>query len=249
MEEKLFLNRIEDMLEMAETRYAVVCSDFLEPAKVAAAEVFLRSRSERYFFWGGYEEAERKRLVVYPEYEQEDMALAEVTVVRLRGNFAYVKADHRDFLGAVLGLGLRREKLGDLLVDADGCFVLTTKEIAEFLLQNEIRVKGVPLKGKILAPEEFVPPEADIKVMNVMLASLRLDVVVAQGFHVSRAVAEELIAGHKVKVNHVEEERKDLTVKSGDILSVRGKGKLKVGELSGSTKKGKLKAELLKYGG
>jgi len=247
MEDKLFYSRLEDMLLRVEKRYVPEVSDFLEPRFLILAQQYLQSRGCNYFFWGGYEEAERKRLVLYSDYDEENMALADVTTVRFTGKFDYVKADHRDFLGAILGLGLRREKLGDLLVDEKGCFAFTTKEIAQFLLQSEIRIKGVPLKGEILEGE-YELPKPNLKPIAVMVASMRLDVILANGFKLSRAGAQELISSHRVKVNHVEVTDNDLLLNEGDVLSVRGKGKLKVGECSGSTKKGKLKVELLKYG-
>ena len=247
MEEKLFYSRLKDMLERVENRYVLEVSDFLEPRQIVLAQQYLQQQHCKYFFWGGYEEAERKRLVLYPDYEECDMALADVVTLRFTGKFDYVKVDHRDFLGAILGLGLRREKLGDLLIDEKGCFVFTTQEMAQFLLQSEIRIKGVPLKGVILQGE-YDLPKPELKAIAVMVASMRLDVILANGFKLSRAGAQEFIASHRVKVNHKEVTENDLLLNEGDVLSVRGKGKLKVGECSGSTKKGKLKVELLKYG-
>ena len=243
----MFLKRLEDMLLRTEQRYSLEISDFLEPRLILLADDFMRTKGVGYFFWGGYDEAERKRLVIYPDYETEDIVLAEIAVIALNGKFDYVKVSHRDFLGAVLGLGLKREKIGDLLVSETGCYVVTTKEIAPYILNSEIRIKGVPVKGDLV--ENFIPPKGDIKEIGVMVASMRLDVILANGFKLSRTGAQELIAAHKVKVNHLEVTENDLLLKSGDVLSVRGKGKLKIGELNGSTKKGKLKVQLLKYGG
>ena len=246
-EEKQFLRRIEELAQRAEKRYQEEITDFLEPHWQSSAETLLKRLGQAYLFCGGYPQAERKRLVILPPYIEPDCALAEVKLLKLQGNMAFVKANHRDFLGAILSLGIKREKFGDLYVAEDGCYIYASADIADYLLLNSPRVKGVPLKACILPLDSWQPPEACVKPIIATVASLRLDTIAAHGFGLSRAKTIESIKAGNVKINHQVVDETDILCKSGDIISFRGKGKLKVAEVSGETKKGKLRIELLKY--
>ena len=145
-EEKQFISRLEDRIERVETRYQEELTDFLEPRLQLVADEYLRSKKiSRYLFCGGYENAERKRLVLFPEYSELSCDLAGITLLEFQGRLDFVSVNHRDFLGAIMSLGLRREKLGDLLVTETGCALFVQQEVAAYIMQNELRVKHVPL--------------------------------------------------------------------------------------------------------
>lgn len=248
MEEKQFISRMEDRLERVESRYQEEVTDFLEPRLQLVAEEYLRSiKFKRYLFCGGYEEAERKRLVLYPEYTEPSCDLAGICLLQFQGKLDFVSVNHRDFLGAIMSLGLRREKLGDLLVTGTGCALFAQQEIVAYVLQNELRVKHVPLTIAEVPLDSFTPPTQNIKELHIMVASMRLDTILAHGLNLSRAKAMDLIQAGKVKVNHSEVTDNDYLCRQGDLISCRGFGRMRVGEQSGETKKGKLKVCLLKY--
>ena len=248
IEEKQFISRLEDRLDRVEQRYQEEITDFLEPRMQLVAESYLRSvKFQRYLFCGGYETAERKRLVLFHEYTEPDCAMAGIRLFRFQGKLDYVSVTHRDFLGAIMGLGLRREKFGDLLVRETGFDLFVQEEIADYLLQNEIRVKHVPLEPKELSLSDFEPPEQNIKELHIMVVSMRLDTLLAHGLNLSRTKAMELIQSGRVKVNHSEVTDNDYLCRQDDLISCRGKGRLRIGETSGETKKGKLKVCILKY--
>ena len=247
-EEKQFISRLEDRLDRVENRYQEEVTDFLEPRMQLVAEEYLRSQKiSRYLFCGGYEGAERKRLVLYPEYSDPSCSMAGITLLKFQGRLDFVSVNHRDFLGAIMSLGLRREKLGDLLVMEDGCALFAEQEIAAYIMQNELRVKHVPLNVTEVAPDAFQPPEQTVKELHIMVASMRLDTILAHGLNLSRSKAIDLIQAGKVKVNHSEVTDNDYQCRQEDLISCRGFGRMRVGELSGETKKGKLKVCLLKY--
>jgi len=232
-----------------ETRGEIITSDFFDIHQQTLAESVLKYTSCNYFYAGGYEDAERKRLVTYPDYMEKDEQWAEISVLDLRGKFDYVKVTHRDYLGAIMSAGIKREKFGDLLVSADGVYVFADKAIVTYMLSNLPKVKGVNLSGREISPQEVILPEGDKKEISVTCASLRLDVVAASGFNLSRSQIQELIKAHKVQVNHREVTETDYRLEQNDVISVRGKGKLQLAEINGNTKKGKIKIKLIKYGG
>lgn len=248
IEEKQFINRLEDKLERVEERYQEEVTDFLEPRMQLVAEEYLRSQKiKRYLFCGGYEEAERKRLVLYPEYSEPNCDMAEIVLLKFQGKLDFVTVNHRDFLGAIMSLGLRREKLGDLLVLEDGCALFVEQEVASYVMQNELRVKHVPLTIHALPLDSFQAPGQNTKELHVMVSSMRLDTILAHGLNLSRAKAMDLIQAGKVKVNHTEVTDNDFQCRQEDLISCRGFGRMRVGEQSGETKKGKLKVCLIKY--
>lgn len=248
-EEKIFKKRLEEQIARAENRGEIVVTDFLDTNQQSLAQDALQHAACGYFYNGGYEDAERKRLVLYPDYLEAEPNWAEIAVLDLRGNFAYVKAGHRDYLGALLSVGLKREKFGDLLVREDGAYVFAAETIVTYILNNLPKIKGVTVSGRQIALTEVLLPEPAQKELNTTCASLRLDVVAAQGFNLSRSQINELIKAHKVQINHREILDNDYRCAEGDIISIRTKGRLKIAEISGNTKKGKIKIKLIKYGG
>lgn len=248
IEEKQFLKRLDDLLDRTEQRYQEEVTDFLEPRLQMVADEYLCSiRFSRYLFCGGFDGAERKRLVLFPAYSEPSCEMAGIRLFRFEGRLDYVSVNHRDFLGAVMGMGLRREKFGDLLVTENGFVLFVEEELAGYLLQNELRVKHVPMKAVELEPAEFEPPEQAMKELHIMVASMRLDTILAHGLNLSRTKAMELIQGGRVRVNHSEVADNDYLCQQGDIISCRGKGRLQVGEQSGETRKGKIRVCLMKY--
>lgn len=212
------------------------------------ADEYLRSQKfKRYLFCGGYEGAERKRLILYPEYTEPSCDMANICLLQFQGRLDFVSVNHRDFLGAIMSLGLRREKLGDLLVTDTGCALFVQQEVAAYMMQNELRVKHVPLTVNEVSLDTFQPPEQNIKELHIMVASMRLDTILAHGLNLSRSKAMDLIQAGKVKVNHSEVTDNDYLCRQEDLISCRGFGRIRVGEQSGETKKGKLKVCLLKY--
>ena len=135
------------------------------------------------------------------------------------------------------------------MVREDGAYVFLAESIATYILNNLPKVKGVSVKAKQITPQEVTLPENKQKELNLTCASLRLDVILAGGFNLSRSQANDLIQAKKVQVNHQEIADNDYRCEEGEIISVRTKGRIKIAEISGNTKKGKIKIKLIKYGG
>ena len=247
-EEKQFLRRLDDRLDRVENRFQEELTDFLEPRLQAVAEEHLRSRKfTRFLFCGGYEEAERKRLVLFPEFSEPACETAEIQLIRFTGKMDYVSVNHRDFLGAIMSLGLRREKFGDLLVTEKGCDLFAEADVADYLLQSELRVKHVPMKSTVVDLADFEPPQQNIKEIHIMVSSMRLDAILAAGLGLSRTKAVEQIQAGNIKINHAEVKDKDYVCQINDLLSCRGNGRLRIGAEEGETRKGKQRIIIWKY--
>jgi len=209
------------------------------------------------------EVAERKIAAFLPEYLDESYLTAAmesadgadedfpICAIRLTRRDKMVAGrtalSHRDYLGSLLGLGIRRETLGDLYVSEDGCDVICVKSMAAFLLENVTGAGRVSLDARQIALSEVVVPEKKVKVIRDTVASLRLDGVASAGFSLSRGKTAEAIAAGKCEVNARLCEKGDREVHEGDIVSIRGLGRMKLTEVGGNSKKGRIIITIERY--
>ena len=250
--ERLLLARALDKLELSRTRSIPACTGFLSPQERAGVENLLGAAGRpAHLFFGGYEGAERTVCAFLPDWlEGADWAADpdSCPVRALRCTWSGgVKLTHRDFLGAVLGLGLDREKVGDLLVGDGVCDLLVLEELVDFLLLHLDQAGRARLKLSPLPLDRLEPPEVRVKVIRDTVSSLRLDAVAASGFSLSRGRAAELISSGKVQLNHRECLKADRAVAEGDVISCRGLGKCAVKTVGGPSKKGRIMIELERY--
>ena len=232
-EERVLLARALDKLELAQNRSVPACIPFPSPGEQASVTDLLNAWGRpRHLFFGGYEGAERAVCAFLPDWQEESDFLAdpEGPVAALEAAFpADAELSHRDILGALMGLGITREKLGDILLDHGRCQVLVLRDALPILLEQ--------LEAK--------PPQ--VKTIRDTVAALRLDAVLAAGFSTSRSKAADLVSAGRVSVNHRECAKADRTVGEGDVLSCRGLGKCVVKEVLGQSKKGRFMLVLERY--
>lgn len=250
-EERMLLARVLDKAEAARNRSVPAYTHFLSPGERAAAESLLAAcgRPPCRFF-GGFEGAERTVCGFAPDWmEPEDLFAGEdspLTALRLCFHES-ARLSHRDFLGAVLGLGLTREKLGDMLVSGDHCDLLLLKETAPVVLSQLEQVGRYPVKGREIALSELEVRPPEVRTIRDTVAALRLDAVAASGFSLSRGKAADLIAAGRVAVNHREVLKPDRAVARGDVISCRGLGKFVIAEITGLSRKGRTMIVLERY--
>lgn len=247
---RLILARTLDKLDTAQRRGAPANTPFLSPAQRVAVEGLInRSGHPRHLFFGGYDDAERTICVFLPDWlEEEDWPSGEhpLAAVQFTAS-AGAKLSHRDWLGSILGLGLTREKIGDLLVDENRCQAVVLAETASILLSQLDKVSRYSVSGVALPLESLTPPPRTVKTIRDTFATLRLDAVTASAFSLPRSKAAALISSGRVSLNHVECTKPDRTVSEGDIISCRGSGKCIVKAIHGQSKKGRIMAELERY--
>ena len=230
-EERVLLGRLWDGWERCRSRNVPEVSGFLSPHEQA-----LGAR-EGFALWGGYEGAQRRQMHFLPDWMD---GPDETTVRCLRCRFYETDhPTHRDFLGSLMGLGLTREKVGDILVSPHWADVLVGSSVADFLLQEWQQAGRVHLRAEEIGLAEIAVPEQPVKLIRDTVASLRLDSVVAAGFSVSRSAAAELIRSGKAEVNWMPCTKPDLLVEQGDVLTVRGLGKCCLAEVGGQSRKGR----------
>lgn len=245
--ERFLLRRCEELYERADGG-VVGFSDFLNPRERFIIEnqqgaLFANDDSSPLcFFWGGYPSAERVMLCFMPAYLRYSIGDGDTPQSALRDEISgamtpikiktsgYVKLAHRDFLGALIGLGIERTAMGDIIVDADGAVVFAAPSVAQ-LIKNELTYIG---RDKIKTQDIVLPDnfdyEREFERVSGTVASPRLDAVLSELARTSRENAKSLISEGIVEHNHFTAVHPDREVTNGDIISVRKKSGIKGGK-------------------
>lgn len=243
MEHELLAARITDTARICERTSTPRFLGFLSPAEAALAERLLKNTGSKYGLFGGFTGAERLMLGCFPEWAEEvNFPIAALTV-------AYRRIDepsHRDFLGSITALGIKREAVGDILIEPGRAVVFVTAEIADFIKAQLSRVGrvGVTVTFGFTEP---LPELAEATELSAVAASERLDCIIAAVCGLSRSQALELISAGCVAVNSVPAEKPAKGLSGGDVLSVRGRGKFVIVSLEGRTKKNRIAVKYKKY--
>ncbi len=242
------LARILDLGEQALKTWQVVCSDFLSPPEIAEVQARLRKLTElQIAASGGYPQAERQRLALARSEVSIEPDGIPLAAIQIQGNFLFDQASHRDFLGAVLGSGITREKVGDVIVLGDsGAQAIVVPEMVDYLSLNLTQVRTVPVKVSRIPLNQLKiqPPRA--KSITSVEASLRLDAVASAGFSMSRSKMVEEIQRGEVRVNWKPITQASYTVGPQDLIAIRGRGRLQIEEVA-ETKKGRFRVQMTRY--
>lgn len=238
-EDVLLRARVEDACELCERRSCPRFVGFLDEHKQAVARAVLHEKGiDNFAFYGGYDGAERTVLGVFPSFLPIDVAQFPLAAIGFRYRLG-AALSHRDFLGALLGTGIRREKLGDIVCGTGQTVVFVDEELAPFLADTvrKIGTEGVSIQYPFT---ESVAVTREVSEWRDTVASPRLDAVLKAALRCSREEAARRITAGLVACNHMPCEAVAHTVREGDVLSVRGAGRFIVAALGPPTKKGRL---------
>jgi photosystem II S4 domain protein len=242
------LARVIDLAEQAIKTWEVVLTDFFSPPELAEIQrVFGKLTEVQILASGGYPQAERQRIAITRSELPLDVSQVSVALVDIAGNFLFDTASHRDFLGAMLGTGIVREKTGDIIVLGErGAQAIVVPELVEFLQMSLKQVRSVAVQTRPVDFSELKVREPKKKELTTVEASLRLDAVASAGFGMSRSKMVDFIEGGDVRVNWKDVSQASAQVKSGDLIAIRGKGRLEVGDIA-VTKKDRYRIQLTRY--
>jgi photosystem II S4 domain protein len=228
------ISRVLDQTDQAIKTWEVIFTDFLSPPELAEAQTVLAKLTEiSSIAWGGYPQAERQRLAIARSELPLDIDQVELTALSIAGNFLFDPASHRDFLGSILGTGVVREKVGDILVLGErGAQAIVVPDLVEFFQQSMTQVRTVPVKVTPIPFTELQVREPRKKELTTVEASLRLDAIASAGFGMSRSKMVDLINKGEVRVNWKDISQPSHQLKDGDLVAIRGKGRLFVGDIA-----------------
>jgi Uncharacterized conserved protein, contains S4-like domain len=250
-DEQILRKRLKELANTAYTRGICLYSDFLN---LNEQNVFLSLKNElpmiKYFANGGFIDAERKILCFYGKdskvgEEELDYPISCIKIVPLNQKFSDAFS-HRDFLGAVLNLGLDRSKIGDILILENAGYLFAHQTISNFIIDNLVRVKHTMVSCTLVDCKDF-DYQPKYKEISGTVSSVRLDSILAVAFHTSRSSLSGLIEGGKVSVGGKIILSNSYNLKEKDVVSVRGLGKFQFVGTSYQTKKGRYSVQVLLY--
>jgi len=243
-EDKMLLARVWDKFSQFERQNIPTATDFLSPREQALAQALLRGAGTEGVLDGGYDGAERRRLVFLPGWAEGDGG----QLVFLRASFRGPEGlGHRDILGSLMGLGVVRGKIGDILVSPHSADIIAAPSLKEFFLREWHGAGRVKLDVSEISREQLLLPEVEVKVLRDTVSSLRLDAVAAAAFSTSRGKAVEFIRAGRVSLDHLPCDKPDKAVGEGAVLTVRGLGRAKLREVGPATKKGRTVVVIERY--
>lgn len=248
-EQRILLANLLDRAAQSNQRNSPISSEFLSPAEQALARQVLQAAGigqHQYCFWGGYPQAERCVAVFLPDWMEPEQVGAQAGLVALRATFRE-PLTHRDFLGSLMALGIQRPRIGDILVEENQCDLVVSQSMGDYLVQSWESAGRVKLSVQRLELEALCVPEQKVQEIRDTVMSLRLDAVASSGFRTSRSKMGSLITGGKVRLNDLECSKSDKPIAQGDVISVRGLGKMKVEEVGCLSKKGRTNIVLKRY--
>lgn len=247
-EDKVLLAKVWDKINAGMRKNIPASTAFLTLRELDMCR-FLFGQQEGLFPFGGYEGAERQMLIYLPEYLEKDALYDEdAPLVCLRATFFDGDTpSHRDFLGALMGIGIARETIGDICVGKGQCDFFVTAEIAPYLLQNFIGAGRTKVHLAQIPLSEVSVPEPETKQIRDTVASVRLDSIISSGFRISRAGAAQYITAGKAAIDGLPCEKPDKLIDEGAKISVRGLGKIKLRTINGQTKKGRISVVIDRY--
>jgi RNA-binding protein YlmH len=244
---------INKLIEKANKAYNIhyqVHSDFLD---LHEQSLLYSHRSELplvdYSLFGGFSESERKCAVFYPVETEKDSLIMPYTMMKITPvNSQQSKSpNHRDYLGSLLGLSIKRDKIGDILIKDNCAYMCCIDTMADFIMNNLLKVKNTTVTIERVDEKNVQHINLDYRVLSNTVASNRIDGILKICLSLSRTKVVELIRSKKVFVNSQIVENTSTKIIEGTVISVRGYGKYKLYKIGNETKKGRFHVEIYQY--
>jgi len=244
MEESL--SALENAAKLASLKGLSRFTRFLDPAQAASAARIAQQHGCRFSCWGGFPDAERAIGCFHPF--DENIFPEQYPIVCLHSSYSskFCSISHRDLLGAFMALGLTRSCVGDMIIVGSDVYLFAEEKTAPYIAQSMNEAGRVPLRFSMLHQIPPMPaPQGDS--FSVVVSSLRLDAVLAAAYHLSRSESAALVRSGLVKVNHIICEHVDCLINEGTLLSVKGRGRVRLMTVNGVTKKQRIGISLFRY--
>lgn len=244
-EDKNLISSIFNKIQLAEkSNKTVFTNDFLSPGIWNQILATCENNKIKSFTYGIFKDADRRMLsfsgegspIIYP-----------ISLLKISNNSKFSTLDHKDYLGALMSLGIKREKLGDLIIQDKICYAPVCSDISNYIINNLHTIGNSPCEVSEYDYTLKELPERKFKERVIISTSLRLDGMISAICNVSRNNSVELISCGKILVNYFQCVKKDRIIKNDDTLTIRGYGKFKVAEIIGNTQKDRLKIAIKQY--
>ncbi|WP_211296524.1 RNA-binding protein [Paenibacillus donghaensis] len=248
-DERQFVDKAWEWVSHAGDYHESKLTEFLDPRQGYIVQSLVNRHPDVQVRWeGGSPDAERKRALIAPDYRELDDEDMEMKVLAITsGESKFLSLEHGDYMGSILGLGIKRSKVGDIHVLEDGCHVIIAADIANYMNMNLTGVHRIQVSTELLPLSELRSSPVKLETMELTVASLRLDGIAADVTRLSRSKIMVPIKAGRVRVNWKVEEDPSCALKDGDVVSIQGFGRFKVLEIGSLTKKGRYRVQVGKF--
>lgn len=244
-EEHPFIELARDWLSQVSINYSPVLTPFLDPRQLFILKSLIGKQDDiQLTIDGGHQDAERSRVLLYPDYYTPTQVDFELALVEIHYPTKFAEFSHGQILGSLMGIGLKREYYGDILTDGFRWQFFVQQDMLNFVMTQLDKVGKVKVKLTECELDQIVEGSDTWFTETITASSLRLDVIIATVFKFSRQRAKVLIEGNKVKVNWVTVTKLDFPIDSLDVISIRGFGRIRLEEVKGRTKKDKIRLDI-----
>ncbi len=260
-EDKILIARYTDKANQCSENSMITCTPFLDMRERSVISSHLVAKSEaKTVFYGVFEDAERTAAVMLPyyidadDYESLSLYFKEnpddnpLAIIEVEKDKFSAPLSHRDYLGALMSLGIRREITGDIVVSESGCRIAVLSHMAEYIAENLCKAGRGTLKTKIISPCDCSDSNKSVaEYDSFTVSSLRLDSIVKNAFRVSRSDAVSAIESGVVFVNDSECIKADKKISAGDKIVFRRKGRVIIDDCSCVSKRGRIIVKIKKF--
>ena len=245
-EERPFIERINDWRNQALNEYRPILTDFLDPRQVFLIEAVLGKLDDTFRYWqdGGYNQAERQRVIFAPGYFQPESADFQIKLFEIKYPTKFATLSHGRILGTLVNSGLDRSQFGDIITDGERWQFFGVETMSQFFTEQITKIGPINVRVESVPLLEAVTPVVDWQDETVIVTSMRLDTIIAETFNISRQRAKDLVENSRVQVNWSVNEHPDFQVDLLDMLSVRKYGRIQICEVLGKTRKERYKLEI-----
>ncbi len=244
-EEEIFASHIEDLITICDRKNVPKFSGFLDLRQQKIAQYVASSvKAESFVLYGGFENAERKMFGVFPDYIIDHNNQFPIDYIEISHSRALT---HRDFLGSLMSLGIKREVVGDIIAGENVSFVVVQNNMSVHIIDNLSKIGNVGVKMRLCSFDELGSVQNKFEEDIVIVSSMRIDCIVAALASKSRADSAKLVESERVSVNHEIVSLVSKSLSEGDTVSIRSVGKFVIGQISSKTKKGRLVLCYKKY--
>lgn len=244
-EEQVFIDQVLDWVGQVENYYAPYLTPFLNPREFFIVQSIVGQYDDvELSTFGGHDDAEQLRVFIHPPYYEPKDEDFEITLIEINYPTKFAELSHGQIMGTILGSGIVRDTLGDIITDGERWQVFIDSNMENFLFMHLDRVGRTNVQLEKLPLEEAIESSDKWENEEIIVSSLRIDVVLARALSISRNRAKTMLNEGRIKLNWVEMERVDIEVEEHDLISIRGYGRIQVRETKGLTRKDNLILEI-----
>lgn len=241
-EEAPFVDEATGWIQEVRDQNRFVLTNFLNPREIFILITLVNRLDDiKVQSFGGYSRAEMQRAIIFPDYFVPERQDFNVSLMNIGYPVKFAKIHHRNVLGTLANMGVERDTFGDIISNGDEWQFFVKSEMVDFFLSQVSKIGNVKVRLAEKELSDAVEPENDWESGSTTVASVRVDFVIAEGFHLSRNHAKELLEERKVTLNWKPHQRPDFELVANDLLSVRGYGRIRLDSIEGKTKKNKIR--------